>query len=209
MTRTGLSTEYRHWLFVMLSVPGVIGFFLPFYSGYSALDAAMMWPDDSGTGSLGLVMGLAHLTLAWHLRRALAGPLSRPEKLACAALGLAGSLLTAGIFLHAMMADGFLSNSGLALIIAVTFVVFFLPAAHAYFAFRFRTRILHEGSAAVATLTAGYLPNAVICLLMFYDGLQIGAYTVLTACCCYVGMIAATASRLGAARQLLLEQRIS
>ena len=190
-----MTDKQWRWAKVILSLPGAIGFVLPFAYGVSPLEAAMRWPREWPLSFFGVVLGLAFFILAWHLRYAVSGRLSRPEMVACVALGIAGSILIAGNLVYLVIGSGWPSPDQTKAWVGLI-VAWCLSAAHVLVVLRYHRRFFTDSDAAVAALMAGYLPNASFCLLIFIEGWQIGAYVVLLACCCYIGMIAATTRRL-------------
>lgn len=190
-----MTDKQWRWVKVILSVPGAVGFFLPFTWGVSPLEATSNWPSDWDIGSLGLVMGLAFFVVLLHLRHASNIGLLWSERFACVTLGVAGSLLIAATSVYGVIKDGF-GTAHPALIIAAILPVWVLPAAQSLAVIRFRKVVFGDSAAALAALMVGYLPNAVFCLLAFWKDWDTGAYFVLLTCLCYIGMIVATVRRL-------------
>lgn len=196
-------TRDRKWqlLRVILSFPGVVGFFLPFAYGASPLEATKHWPGDWSLSSLGIVFGLAFLIFVGNLRLAISKRLSRPEIIGCVVFGIAGSILIATNLAYLVIDNGWPDWDEISGWSAI-FIVWLLCAGHLVIVLRFRRRFFADSDAAVAALTAGYLPNAICCLVLFAGHWEIGAVSALLSCICYVGMIAATVRRLGPQRTL-------
>jgi len=189
----------RPWRFiqVILSVPGVVGFFLPFTWYISPLEVVVEWPDWF-VGSLGVLAGLAFPIFVWQLRCAIWGQLSRFEIVACVVFGVAASIAILSLF---TLERGWpeLAGAGLGTIAALL-----IAGTHLLVVLGYRRRFLSNPDAALAALMGGYMPNAIIGLLGSWEmsngtwvlNWDIGAYVILLACGCYACMISVTTTRL-------------
>lgn len=183
-----MTDQQWRWARVIFSVPGVAGFFLPFYEGVSPFGIVVTWPVWLW-GYAGIVAGLAILIFIWALRLTGQDQLSRPELVACVTLGIIGSCFMGP--LNAVFVVCLQTSSVIAFLETCLFAVVYVGLV-----VRYRRRVFTDSSLAVAALMAGYLPTGITYGLTFIDYLAIGGYSVLLACLCYIWMIVATIRRL-------------
>jgi hypothetical protein len=197
-----VTSEPRQWLQSVLTIPGVVGFFLPFTSDTSPYGAATATagfsPDSWRIRLLGILMGLALFIAAFQLRLVLSGAVSRRESTASLMLCVLGSLSPCALLLYLLVENGW-PDWKLEPVMSVAILTCWLAAsANLLAVVRYRERILRDTEAAISALMAGYFPNALLCLAAFWGRWQVGAYMVLLACGCYGSLIVARALKASA-----------
>jgi hypothetical protein len=158
-----------HLPLTLLGMVGTIALVLPFTSGNSPLHAA----SDKDLWRLALPFFLSILASAASLRWILSGSLSLPERAIAYLASAAAAVMTLSVYLRL----GGLPTS------AKEWVSWILPLATMFVGLCLLIRNSLTGRSRefipVMALQVAYIANAVMCLILFAQGWQLGAYCVL------------------------------
>ena len=158
------------------SVLGTVALFLPFTSDVSPIMGITI--GDEGIWMLALPFVLAPLALYLSLRLVVTGSATAIERRLVTWISLGVVLLTPSFIAWGDPGPRPSTLRGWTLLIVPLAVIL----AGAVLFWRGRRRDVAADARAVAALTCAYLPNVVLCELLFAGNLQIGAYvTIATA----------------------------
>lgn len=156
-------------MFSVASLTGISAIFLPFTWGVSPM-GAVCWGFD-GIWKLGVPFFLAILILGASLHWIISGTLSKLEKWIAYIISISVACLTLSLFITSPPSDFNEWLMLLATIITLAIGVFLVIIS-------FKIEKLKQFSPIMAMQTA-YLGNCVLCLLVYRDDLEIGAYCAL------------------------------
>ena len=200
--KAGMMGTSRRTTMLFLAISGTAGIaslFLPFTSGVSpAWVIRIFFPikfDSWFIFSLAAPFFLAFLISAAFLRWMISGFLSRPERIVAYVLS---TMMACGTLLYIIL--GFIEFiSDLRPDVQIWFVLFIPLLTLSFGVFTVIKNLRNNGTRevnALITMQTAYLSNALLCLIMFFEGWQSGAYCVAVTSALYLIQIVLTSAKL-------------